>query len=424
LGLGEPFWVDDERFDIGYHVNRLGRSGMIGRARLQELTDAVLSEPLDRERPLWRVYLAPSLEDGTAAMVCKIHHALVDGMSAVEVALLLFDAAPDAQPPAAEDWLPAQPPSRARLVLETVTEGTGESLRAVRGAARLAGSPGRNGVRIADTLRRTALSVGDDLLKPAPRSYLNVPIGPERTLLGHRTPIDRLLELRAFYGVTLNDICLAVVAGAMRQLALARKETPRPLRVMVPISVRADEQRADLGNRISFAFIDLPIHLSGPARRVRAVHEATAAFKRANRARANEVIMGALGALPGPMKGRAARFAGSARVYNLTVSNVPGPRFPVYMLGAEMEEAYPVVPIAEDHALSIGIFSYREHVHFGLYADPAALPQVNELPAALATAILALGKTSRRWERSAAGEITHMVRGRPRARGHDSERIR
>lgn len=423
LGLGEPFWVDDEGFDIDYHVTRLGGRGTIGPGRLQELTDEVLSEPLDRERPLWRVHLAPSLEDGGAALVCKIHHALVDGKSAVEVALLLFDLSPDAEPEPSDGWLPAPPPSRARLALETMADGTGESLRAVRGAARLAGAPGRGGVRIADSLRRAALAVGEDLLRPAPRSYLNVSIGPRRTLVGHRARIDDLLEVKSRHGVTLNDACLAVVAGAMRERSLARREAPRPLRVMVPVSVRSDEERTSLGNRISFAFIDLPVHLSTPAKRIGAVHAATTAFKRANRPATNEMVMGALAVLPGPIKGRAARFAGSSRVYNLTVSNVPGPRVPVYMLGAELEEAYPVVPLAEDHALSIGIFSYRDHVHFGLYADPDALPDVDCLPAALAAALLALRKSA---GGPAPGEgegphppRSHSVdRARDRARGH------
>ena len=173
---------------------------------------------------------------------------------------------------------------------------------------------------------------------------------------------------------------------------------------MVPVSVRADEQRADLGNRISFAFIQLPVATRSRAARLDEIHRATAAFKDSGRAAGTGAVLGALGLMPDPVKNRAARLASSSRVFNLTVSNIPGPRFPVYMLGAEMSEAYPVVPIAERHSLSIGMFSYRDQMFFGLYADPETLPEVGELPALLNGEILALARPRRRRaRRSAAG---------------------
>jgi len=163
---------------------------------------------------------------------------------------------------------------------------------------------------------------------------------------------------------------------------------------MVPVSVRTEEERADLGNRISLAFVDLPVQLSSPAARLAAVHLATAAFKASGKPAGAEALFAALGMLPGALRTPAARMVGSARVYNLTVSNIPGPRFPLYVLGAELEEAYPVVPLAEDHSLSVGIFGYRDHLHFGLYGDPDALPDVTALPGALSAALLALERTT------------------------------
>jgi diacylglycerol O-acyltransferase len=219
-----------------------------------------------------------------------------------------------------------------------------------------------------------------------------VPIGPRRTLVRHRTPIEEALRVKRAAGATLNDVCLAMVAGAMRELALARGERPEPLKAMVPVDTRAEDERVALGNRISLVFVDLPLHLSTARARLERVRRDTAGLKSSGRAGGTGAVLSALGLLPDPLRGAAARAVGSARVYNLTVSNIPGPRFPLYMLGAELLEAYPAVPISEGHALSIGVFSHRDHLFFGLYADPEALPQVRELPAALNASLLTLAR--------------------------------
>lgn len=250
------------------------------------------------------------------------------------------------------------------------------------GIARAAGSPAR-GVRLAETLRRAALSAGEDLLRPAPSSFLNGPIGPRRRLLAHAAPMRELLDVKEHSGATLNDVALAVVAGALRRLALARGTLPLPLKVMVPVSMRAPDEAGALGNRISFVFIALPVHLDDPLARLRAVGEATRRFKEVGRAAGGSAVMGALGHLPEPIKQGAARIAASPRMYNLTVSNIPGPRVPVYLLGAPLVEAFPVVPLSDGHALSIGMFSYRDRLFFGVHAEPDALPDAGRLPGAL-----------------------------------------
>jgi diacylglycerol O-acyltransferase len=396
-GLAEPVWVDDERFVVADHVVPLGEPDeTLALNRFDELTDQVLSQPLDRTRALWRVHLAPRLQDGTVGVVMKVHHAMVDGKSAVELALLLLDADPDAPVPEVQDWNPRPPPGATRLALEAMAERSAESFRMAGGLARTAASPARS-ARLAGTLRRAALSVGEDLLRPAPASYVNAPIGARRTLVGHATDLGPLLEVKARHQATLNDVALTVVAGALRQLAYGRGEIPRAMKVMVPVSVRERDEAASLGNRISFVFVDLPVNLHRPLERLEAVQAATRAFKRDGRAGGGEAILTALGTLPEPLKDRAARFAASARVYNLTVSNVPGPRFPVYLLGAELVEAFPVIPLPEGHALSVGIFSYRDILCFSGYADPGALPEVGALPAAFNASVLELvGRAARR----------------------------
>jgi WS/DGAT/MGAT family acyltransferase len=398
LGLGEPFWVDHTRFDIAEHVTPLAPpSQRVSPARFEQMTDEILSEPLDRSRPLWQMYFVPRLEDGRVGMVCKMHHAMVDGKSAVELGLLLFDAEPDAQPPEPDDWTPAPEPGRAELAASSLVERALLPFQAAREAVRMASAPVDAATRGAEALQRTLAAVREDVLKAAPASYVNVPIGPERTLVRHRVSMEPVLQAKQAAHVKLNDVCLAAVAGAMREVALRRDEEPRPLKAMVPVSTREDEQSADLGNRISFVFIDLPLNMPSALGRLLRVHQATSAFKRAGRAAGGELVLGALGYLPGLLKDRAAKLAGSARVYNLTVSNIPGPRFPVYMLGAELEEAYPVVPLSEDHALSVGMFSYRDAIFFGCYAHPSAFPEAAEqLPAALDAQFKALAGLSAR----------------------------
>ena len=401
LRLAEPSWVDDPGFDVSDHVTALSDPGTaLTLARFGQLTDAVLSEPLDRARPLWQVLLVPRLDDGRTGLIFKMHHALVDGRSAVELALLLFDLTPDPGPEPPSAWTPAPPPSAARLALDAFASSTLEPLRAARGFGRRAAQPGEAG--ITGTLRRAALAFEQDLLRAAPRSYLNERIGPRRVLVRHRARMSDVVAAKRRSGATVNDVCLAAVSGTLRTLARLRGETPRPLKAMVPVSVRADGERQDLGNRITFVFIQLPVATRSPAGRLAQVRRETAAFKQSGRPAGTGAVLGALGLLPDPVKNRAARLASSARVFNLTVSNIPGPRFPVYMLGAKLSEAYPVVPIAEEHSLSIGMFSYLDHMFFGLYADPDTLPEVHELPRVLDGEVRALAMPRRRRRRSTA----------------------
>jgi diacylglycerol O-acyltransferase len=403
LRLAEPSWVDDPGFEVANHVTALtGGDEPVALEQFRRLTDATLSEPLDRARPLWHLYLVPRLADGRLGVIFKMHHALVDGKSAVELALLLVDRSPDAEPEPEDEWRPAPPPNAARRALDAFASSAAEPLRAARGMARMAGRPGEGG--IAGTVKRAAMAFEQDLLRAAPSSYLNAPIGPARVLVRHRAAMDDIVRAKHRAGVTVNDVCLAAVSGALRELALLRRERPYPLKAMVPVSVRADDQRQDLGNRISFAFIELPVEIASRPGRLARVHAATAAFKASGRPAGTGAVLGALGLLPDPLKNQAARMASSARVFNLTVSNIPGPRFPLYMLGAELSEAYPVVPLAEQHALAIGMFSYCDSLCFGLYADPEALPEVDQLPAFLNSEILALAGPRKRRSRTAHPE--------------------
>jgi WS/DGAT/MGAT family acyltransferase len=419
-GLGEPFWVDDEAFDIEFHVRRLGDPyEALSEAGFRALADGVLSRSLDRRRPLWEIHLAPRLHDGRVGLVMKMHHAMVDGISAVQLALLMFSDRPDAEPEPADEWRPRPAPSNRGLALRALADSASESLRTARGLASLAGSPVAGSGRLADGLRRTALAVGDDLLRPAPSAHLNRAIGGRRTLVGYRFGLDELLAIKQRTGTTHNDVCLAIVTGALRELGEHRGESRAAIKAMIPVSTRPASESTSAGNRISFAFIDLPVGRRFPLPRLRSIHEQTDRFKRTGRAAGTQSVLSALRFAPSPVKTYAARLAGSPRVYNLTVSNVPGPRVPMYMLGAELVEAYPVVPLSDGHTLSIGMFTYRGAVHFGLYADPQALPEVSSLPLALARAAEELERATRPARRTRAG-----TRAGNRARTRARERAR
>jgi WS/DGAT/MGAT family acyltransferase len=397
--LAEPSWIDDDAFAVERHVLQMGDAPLAA-SRFDELCDVALSRPLDRGRPLWEVHLAPRVDDGSVGLLMKIHHAMVDGKSAVELALLLLDVSEDARPLPAVRWEPSPPPSPRRLALDALADRGSESLRAAGGLARLAANP-RAGVRIADTLRRTALAVGEDMLRPAPSSYVNVPIGPRRTLVSHTAALEPLLEARTRLSVTFNDLALTAVSGALRDLSMRAGHMPEPLKVMVPVSTRsAEEERRSTGNRIAFVFIELPVDLHRASERLERIHAETTRFKRTGRASGGEAILGALGLLPEPLKDRAARLAASPRMYNLTISNVPGPRFPVFLLGCELVEAVPVIPLSDGHALAVGIFTHHGRVTIGAYADPTALPAVRSLPSALNASLLETARLPGRQRRA------------------------
>jgi WS/DGAT/MGAT family acyltransferase len=402
-GFGEPFWVDDASFDISRHVLALsGYDEPLSLASFTSLTDAAFSVPLDRKRPLWQVLLAPRLEDGSVGMVAKLHHAMADGLAAVDFAVLLFDSSPDpvhAEP--GEEWIPTPEPGRIELAAEAAAGWAGDMVGVARRAGEFALSPRRQATKLAETVTRVATVVRDDMLSSAPASSVNVPIGPQRTLVRHRadmSAIRRACRRPRIAGaptggehITINDVYLAAVAGALRTVALRRGDAPQPLKVMVPVNLRDEsEHGGEGGNRIAFSFIELPVHVATADARLTRVHESTAAFKRSSRPAGSHAMLSAIGLLPNPLKSVAARFAASPRAYNVTISNIPGPRDPLYMLGARLEEAYPVVPLSEDHALSVGVFGYLDHAHFGFYADPRALPDVGDLPDAISGEIRAL----------------------------------
>jgi len=382
--LGEPVWADDPRFRLERHLLEHDGTKVAGDGALSRIAGEFLTQPLDRSQPLWKILVVPRAGAGRAAVLGKVHHAMVDGLAAVELGMLLFDLAPDAALPEPADWTPepANPP--LRLAVDSVADGALEQFRMARRVAAMGLAPER-GLRLGDTMRRAALSLAEDVIRPAPPSFLNPPIGPKRALVIRRLPLARFLRLKETRGVKLNDILLAVVAGALRRLTPLLEAEPLPLRTMIPVSVRVS-QEAHASNRITFAFVDLPLDEPNAVARLDRIHAQTSELKRSGRIAGSDALLRSVGQLPGFLKERAARLAASPRMYNLAVSNVPGPRLPLFAAGAEVESIYPVIPISDGHALAIGALTYRDSIHFAAYVDPVALPEADQLRTLLAAA--------------------------------------
>jgi diacylglycerol O-acyltransferase len=419
LGLSEPRWVDDSHFDIAAHVLPLTDADeRVSYERFDVLRDAVLSEPLDRSRPLWQIFLVPCLEDGRVGMVGKVHHALVDGIAALQVAGLVVDREPDDTAEAPEWWRPEPEPGPVGWARDALAETAGEGVRALRGAATAAIRPKASLSAALHGVGRAAQAAREDILPRAPASALNGRIGARRTLVGYHAPRAELRAARATSGGTLNDVGLAVVAGALRALALESGEAPvAPLKAMIPVSMRrANELGA--GNRISMPYIRLPVHLPTPGQRLDWVSAHTRRLKSSDRPAGMQTLYRGAALFPAPLRTPVVKAMASPGVFNLTVSQSPGPRGALYLFGCELQDVYTVVPIFERHALAIGMIRYRTELFFGCYADPDALPSVHALPALLEAELSALGgppRTRARAPRSADEKPRQPVGTRPTA---------
>jgi WS/DGAT/MGAT family acyltransferase len=404
LGLHAPLWVDAEDFDPAEHIHDSAAE------RLEDLADAVLSEPLRRDRPLWEFWIAPELADGRIGLVGKVHHCMVDGLAAVELGMLLLDFEPEPSAVEADEWLPAPAPHALELVARGAWDRTREPLGLLKAPLELARAP----LALPRFALRTGRALAGAVLPVAPPSLLNAPSSPDRHLATARRPLDELRAIKNHHGVTVNDVLLAAVAGALRLHAERREERPRDLKAMVPVNVRSDAV-GELGNRITFMFVELPASSPDPLDRLWRVSDATRTRKEAGVPEDADAAMQALSYAPRTLQKAAAHALASPRVYNLVVSNIPGPRMPMYLRGCRLREAYPVVPLSDRHALSIGMTTIGTDACFGLYADPETLPDSDLLALDLHAALDELRATMEPWptpRRPASGSATRFPSSR------------
>jgi diacylglycerol O-acyltransferase len=382
LDSGRPVWIDDPSFSLEYHVRHTALPAPGGWEQLQDLTARIFSQQLDRSKPLWEMWLIEGLEDDRVALITKTHHSLIDGIAGVDLATVLFDLSPDPPPlpTSGRPWQPHPEPGTTQLLAAGLQGALKTGITLAEGAIDAFAHPERALARA----REAAEGVGEIIwagLNPAPETPLNVPIGPHRRFVGINSRLDDLKTVKNAFGGTVNDVVLAVVAGALRSFLISRgrRTAGVEMRALVPVSVRSEDERGGSGNRIVVMRGPLPVYISDPLNRLRFVSNAMDGLKESKQALGAEVIAGAQNFAPPTILAQASRLNFSTRLFNLIVTNVPGPQFPLYVLGREMLEAYPIAFLPENHALAIGIMSYNGQMNFGLLGDFDALPDIDTI---------------------------------------------
>jgi diacylglycerol O-acyltransferase len=407
---GRPVWVDDPHFNIAFHVRHTALPSPGGETQLKRLAGRVFSQALDRSRPLWEIWLVEGLSDGRFALLSKTHHALVDGVSGVDIATVLFDTSPDPMPVAPPDheWVARPLPSGAQLLADALLERTTVPSEIVRGIRATLRGPRHVAARVGRALGGVS-AMARAGLQAAPPSPLNVRIGPHRRFTWVRGDLRQFKAIKNALGGTVNDVVLAVVAGALgRYLRMHGEATDElVLRAMVPISVRADVERGALGNRVAAMWAPLPLGLTDPVERLMSISRNMDGIKESGQAVGAQVLTELTGFAPPTIMAQAARLQARQRLFNLVVTNVPGPQFPLYMLGRELDAMFPMVPLAENQALGIAIMSYDGQLNFGLNADYDAMPDLEALADELRASIEELAA-------AAGADSADVARGRRR----------
>jgi diacylglycerol O-acyltransferase / wax synthase len=409
---GRPVWVDDPHLNLDYHVRQTALPAPGSEEQLRNLAARIFSQQLDRTKPLWELWLVEGLRDGRFAVVGKSHHALVDGISGVDITTVLFDLdrEPAPAPGAPPRWLARPEPTDLELLGEAVVERLTSPREIVRGIRAALRGPRQ----VARGIGATTKMIGAGIA--APSTPFNVEIGPHRRFAIVQTDLDGLKRVKDTHGGTVNDVILAIVAGALGNYLRARGQDTEGLemRVMVPVSVRADEEHGALGNKIAAMMAPLPVWCEDPVERLRLVTETMGDLKASGQAVGAEILTRITDFAPPTIAAQAARLQPAQRFFNLVVTNVPGPQFPLYVLGRRMESIFPMVPLARRQALCVGIMSYNGQVNFGLIGDYDAMADLDSFALDLEGAI-------RQTVATAAPKPKRPARPR-KQQGHNAER--
>jgi WS/DGAT/MGAT family acyltransferase len=382
LGQGRPRWVDDPHLNLRYHVRSTALPAPGAEEQLRDLAGRVFAQQLDRDKPLWEIWLVEGLEGGRFAMLSKTHHSLVDGISGVDIMTVLLDtsAEPAVPPDPGQRWLPGPLPSWAQLLGEALVERAtvpGEAVRTVRALLR---APRQ----IADSAVQAAAGVGAMAwagMNPAPASPYNAEIGPHRRFTWVRSELSDMKAIKNELGGTVNDVVLASVTGALgRHLRRRGHATDGlELKAMVPVSVRTDDQGGELGNKVAAIMAPLPVWCQEPVARLDIVREEMKGLKQSGQALGAQVLTELTGYAPPTVTAQASRLVNRQRMFNLVVTNVPGPQFPLYLMGRRALDPFPMVPLAKNQGLGVAVMSYDGRMNFGLVGDYEVLDDIEDL---------------------------------------------
>ena len=381
FGQGRPVWVDDPHLNLAYHVRHTSLPEPGSEQQLRVLAARIFSEQLDRSKPLWELWLIEGLKGGRFAIVGKTHHAMVDGVSGVDITTVLFDVEkePAESPQALERWIPRPEPNGAQLLGEALLERTIYPREIARGLRRIARGPRRALEKAAEM----ALAAGTFAWTgvAAPRSPFNFDIGTHRRFAWVRASLADMKQVKNELGGTVNDVILAAVAGALGRYLRSRGHPTEgvELRAMVPVSVRTAEQHGALGNQVTAMMATLPVWCEDPKQRMEIVRQSMGDLKESKQAMGASLLTQLADFAPTTIAGQAARLQSRQRFFNLVVTNIPGPQFPLYLMGRRMERVFPMVPLAKNQGVCIGIMSYDGQVNFGLIGDYDGMTDLEDL---------------------------------------------
>jgi diacylglycerol O-acyltransferase / wax synthase len=389
IETGRPFWVDDPNFNLAYHVRHSALPSPGSEEQLRNLAGRVFSQQLDRSKPLWELWLVQGLERNRFALINKTHHSLVDGVAGVDIGTVLFDLKPVPEPAEPDEgWVPSPPPSSAEMAARGVKELTETPFKLGRRALRATRHPRTTARRVSEAAQALG-EVAWNFADPAPDLPLNVEIGSHRRFVWTRARLEDYKRIKDALGGTVNDVVLTIVSGALRRWLDRRGITTSglELRALVPVSIRADDERGGTGNRIAAMRGPLPVYVEDPVKRLEVVRRAMDGLKESKQALGAEVISRFNDFAPPTLLAQASRINFSTRLFNLIVTNVPGPQIPLYVLGRELEDVFPVAFLPENHALAIAIMSYNGGMDFGLLADYDSMEDVGVIADGLSVAL-------------------------------------
>ncbi len=372
LALGRPAWVDDPYFNLDFHVRRTALPAPGGHTELRNLVGRVMSQQLDRTKPLWELWVAEGLDDGGWALISKTHHCMVDGVSGTDLMSVLLDSEREPEPAdASESWEPQPEPGAVELVAHSLRLRAASPYELTRTALSAVRGPSRAARQAADAARGFVNMLS--LLTPNSYGTLNGPIGPHRTWEWARARLSDVKQIRAQHGGTINDVVLAVITNGFRELLESRGESVNGhiIRTLVPVSVRDESDRGTTNNKVSAMFAELPVHIADPVRRLDALHEQMLHLKQSGQAIAAERLTAMGGFAPAvllALGGRVATRLPQSSV-NTVTTNVPGPQKPLYLAGRRMLEAFPFVPLGGHVRIGVAIFSYDGGINFGVTGD-------------------------------------------------------
>ncbi|MFI5366084.1 MAG: wax ester/triacylglycerol synthase family O-acyltransferase [Candidatus Binatia bacterium] len=383
-GENIPVWIDDDRFRLAYHVRHSALPHPGDERVLKRFVGRIMSQALDRKRPLWEMWVVEGLDGDRFALVSKTHHCMIDGISGADLLSVILSAQPEEDPGAPEAWKPRPQPSDARLVMDEVVRRAAQPVEAARAVYDAVRDPAQALTRVTEAASGV-LEAFAPALNPVSKTPLNVEVGPHRRFDWTEMRVADLKAVKHVLGGTLNDVVLTTVAGALRHFFSQRGLDPDELaiRAMVPVSVRTHDERGHLGNRVTQMTAALPVGLTDPVERLHAVSETMAGLKESRQALGGEVLTAISEWTVPNLLVQAVRLTSRARPYNLIVTNVPGPQIPLYLLGTLMRTSYPVVPLFENLGLVVGLFSYNGGLYWGLNADWEQFPDLHDFVLAI-----------------------------------------